>query len=143
MKKYAFEIICALMFLLFLYSGLTKVIAFSEFSGEMHNQPFPYWFAEFVKWFIPPTELIIAAMLLFERLRLKAFYFFVGLMSLFTIYTGTVLLHFFRVIPCSCGGVIKQLNWKQHLVFNLFFVIISIVGIYIIKRNRKPKNIVA
>jgi len=57
------------------------------------------------------------------------------LMMAFTIYTVTVLLHAFRYVPCSCGGVIKKLTWPQHLVFNLFFVAISLLGIWLKKRD--------
>jgi putative oxidoreductase len=79
--------------------------------------------------------------LMFERTRLAGFYASLALMIVFTIYTGIILLHFFRYIPCSCGGVIKKLTWKQHLVFNLFFVVLSILGI-ILKRGKYFQTII-
>ncbi|MDQ2656909.1 MAG: hypothetical protein M3Y60_05770, partial [Bacteroidota bacterium] len=32
-------------------------------------------------------------------------------------------------LPCSCGGVLNSLGWKAHLVFNIVFTLLSIVGI--------------
>jgi hypothetical protein len=56
-------------------------------------------------------------------------------MLAFTVYTVAILLHAFKYIPCSCGGVIRKLTWPQHLFFNLFFVGISILGIMLKKRD--------
>jgi hypothetical protein len=63
------------------------------------------------------------------------------LMLAFTIYTAAVLLHAFKYVPCSCGGVIRKLTWPQHLVFNLFFVGISVAAIILLKKIQ-PKNAV-
>ncbi|WP_442892031.1 hypothetical protein [Chryseobacterium sp. VD8] len=38
-------------------------------------------------------------------------------------------------MPCSCGGVIKNLTWPQHLIFNLFFVVITSLAIRVNKKN--------
>ncbi|HZE83079.1 MAG TPA: MauE/DoxX family redox-associated membrane protein, partial [Puia sp.] len=78
----------------------------------------------------------ISIALIFERSRTIGFYASLILMSLFTIYTGSILLHFFNYVPCSCGGVIRKLTWGQHLVFNLFFVGLSVTGIILQHRKR-------
>lgn len=103
----------------------------------MNNQPFPNWMTPALVWGVPIIEVIIAVALMFERTRTKALYASLTLMSAFTIYTLTVLLHFFSYVPCSCGGVIKKLSWTQHLFFNLFFVIISLIAILLRKGDRK------
>jgi putative oxidoreductase len=73
--------------------------------------------------------------LIFERTRMVGFISSFVLMTLFTIYTGAILLHFFDYVPCSCGGVIRKLTWPQHLVFNLFFVGLSVTGIVLQRRS--------
>ena len=130
------ECISALLILLFVYASLSKFIDWKTFYGEMHNQPLPKSWTPFLVWIIPCTEIAISVSLLFERTRLLAFYASLVVMGLFTIYTGVILLHFFPYIPCSCGGVIKRLTWRQHLVLNLFFVALSVVGIVIQRRKR-------
>jgi hypothetical protein len=84
-------------------------------------------------------EVAISVSLVFERTRLLGFYGSLVVMGLFTIYTGIVLAHFFPYVPCSCGGVIKRLTWTQHLILNLSFVALSIVGILIQRRKRFNK----
>ena len=104
----------------------------------MHNQPLPYTVASILIWGIPPLEIMISLLLVFEVTRLVAFYTSLVLMSLFTIYTIFILLHFFKYVPCSCGGVIRKLSWGEHLGFNLFFVALSLTGI-ILQRNKFSK----
>jgi len=137
-RKIIIEIISSLLILLFLYASVSKWLAFKVFIGEMNNQPLPNWMTPYLVWGIPVIEVIIAIGLIFERTRIPALYASLVLMSAFTIYTIVILLHTFKYIPCSCGGVIRKLTWPQHLFFNLFFVGISILGIVLKKREPVP-----
>lgn len=134
-RKIIIEIISSLLILLFLYAGVSKWLSFKLFIGEMNNQPFPNWMTPYLVWSIPFIEVLIVVGLIFEKTRLIAFYASLFLMLAFTIYTVAILLHAFKYIPCSCGGVIRKLTWPQHLFFNLFFVVISLVGIILKKRE--------
>jgi hypothetical protein len=133
-RKIIIEIISSLLILLFLYASVSKWLAFKLFIGEMNNQPFPNWITPFLVWSIPFIEVLIVVGLIFEKTRVPALYASLFLMLAFTIYTVAILLHAFKYIPCSCGGVIRKLTWPQHLFFNLFFVGISILGIMLKKR---------
>jgi putative oxidoreductase len=106
----------------------------------MNNQPLPDSWTPFLVWTIPCVEIAISVSLVIERTRLLGFYASLVVMGLFTIYTGIILAHFFPYIPCSCGGVIKRLTWTQHLVLNLFFVGLSILGV-ILQRKKLFKPI--
>jgi hypothetical protein len=134
-RKIIIEIISSLLILLFLYASVSKWLAFKTFIGEMNNQPFPNWMTPYLVWSIPIIEVLIAVALIFEKTRVPALYASFVLMTAFTIYTVAVLLHAFKYVPCSCGGVIKKLTWPQHLVFNLFFVVISLLGVWLKKRD--------
>jgi putative oxidoreductase len=134
-RKIIIEIISSLLILLFLYASLSKWLAFKTFIGDMNNQPFPNWMTPFLVWFIPIIEVLIVIGLIFEKTRVQSLYASLFLMLAFTVYTVAILLHSFRYIPCSCGGVIRKLTWPQHLVFNLFFVGISLLGIILKKRE--------
>jgi hypothetical protein len=129
------EVICSLLVLLFLYTSISKLLDFKHFIANMNNQPFPNWITPWLVRILPATEILIVAGLLFEKTRLAALWASFLVMLLFTIYTLLVLLHFFGWVPCSCGGVITQLTWGQHLVFNLFFTGISLAGIILKKRE--------
>jgi hypothetical protein len=134
-RKIIIEIISSLLILLFLYASVSKWLAFKTFIGDMNNQPFPNWMTPYLVTIIPVAEVLIALGLIFEKTRVPALYASLILMMAFTIYTVAVLSHAFKYVPCSCGGVIKKLTWPQHLFFNLFFVSISLLGIWLKKRD--------
>lgn len=134
-KKLIIEIVILLLVILFLYTGVSKLVDFKGFTYDLNNQPFPNTFTPILRWIIPFAEIAIVATLLFDKTRLIGLYSSLVLMILFTIYTALVLLHVFDYVPCSCGGVIKYLSWPQHLMFNLFFVVISYVAIRLCKHE--------
>ncbi|HWB91346.1 MAG TPA: MauE/DoxX family redox-associated membrane protein [Puia sp.] len=140
-KQVMLECISALLILLFLYASVSKFLDFKTFIKEMNNQPLPNSWTPFLVWFIPCAEILLSAALIFERTRLLGFYGSLVLMGLFTIYSIVILLHGFSYIPCSCGGVIKKLTWRQHLVLNLFFVTLSVVGV-IYQRKKSFHSII-
>ncbi|WP_345212677.1 MauE/DoxX family redox-associated membrane protein [Mucilaginibacter gynuensis] len=117
--------------LLWSYSALSKALEFKTFQAAMHNQPIPSAINEFLIWLLPLIELLTALLLIFETTRRQAFYLSAFLMFCFTGYVALINFHFFSFVPCSCGGVIKLLGWKSHLVFNLFFLLLSFYGVYI------------
>jgi putative oxidoreductase len=128
-KKIITEIIVILLVLLFLYTGLSKFLDFKGFTHDLNNQPFPNALTPVLRWLIPFVEIAIVMALIFEKTRMIGLYASLVLMSLFTVYTALVLFHVFEYVPCSCGGVIKHLTWPQHLLFNLFFLIITSMAI--------------
>lgn len=128
-RKLFVDITIALLIVLFLHTALSKFLDFKGFVFDLNNQPFPNNFTPFLSWFIPSAELAIVVLLLFERTRSAGLLASLILMAAFTIYTSLVLLDFFDYVPCSCGGVVRYLNWTQHFFFNLFFVVITSVAI--------------
>jgi len=140
-RQVVLESISALLIMLFLYASVSKFLDFQRFMGEMNNQPLPNSWTPFLVWTIPSLEIAISVALIFERTRMAGFIASLVLMTLFTIYAATILLHFFEYVPCSCGGVIRKLTWPQHLVFNLFFVGLSVTGI-ILQRRSSSKSII-
>ena len=134
-RQILLEIIVSLLVLLFLYASISKLLDFRTFIKEMNNQPLPNSWTPFLVWFIPCSEITLSLALIFERTRLLGFYGSLVLMGLFSGYTIIILLRAFSYIPCSCGGIIKRLTWRQHLVLNLFFTGLSIAGIILQRRK--------
>lgn len=133
------EWISCLLILLFLYTGVSKLIDFKGFVQDMHNQPFPSWLKMSIVWALPAVEIIVPISLIFDRSRRAGLYASLVVMVVFTIYTAAVLLDFFGYTPCSCGGVIRTLSWKQHLLFNLFFTGLSLWGIVLYAKKKHNK----
>jgi hypothetical protein len=136
-RKILLEIICLLFFALFLYTAVSKAIDIERFKWALGKSPL---FKNFKAWMPYPVigiELIVAVLLLWPKARLTALYASMGLMGLFTAYVIFVL-QFSRVshhLPCSCGGVISQMNWSQHLFFNILFLGLSWLGIVFYDRQ--------
>lgn len=103
----------------------------------MHNQVFTPLVADVIIWVLPAVEICIAFLLTFRRTMTIGLYASFILMAAFTVYVFLVLVHFFPRVPCSCGGFIRQLGWTAHLIFNLFFLALCAITIYIIKQGRR------
>ena len=136
-QKVTIEIICFLLTLLFVYAAFSKLWEYNTFKIQLTNSPFLKTFAGMIVWFIPATELTVSAMLTVRNTRKEGLYGSFILLLIFTVYIGTMLLSATH-LPCSCGGIIQQLSWKQHLLFNLFFLLLVFIGI-ILERKQKLK----
>jgi hypothetical protein len=67
-------------------------------------------------------------MLVWPRWQLAGLYASLGLMVMFTTYI-IVITHFGDYIPCSCGGVLQNLTWTSHLIFNSVFVLLALLAL--------------
>jgi hypothetical protein len=76
------------------------------------------------------------------RFRLKALYTSLLLMIGFTLYI-ILLLRFSSDLPCSCGGILEQLTWPQHIVFNSIFAFLAILAITLSKINSKHNKTIS
>lgn len=137
-KERMTEIIASLLIVLFSYAASSKLMVHHTFEQQLSKSPFLHAYAGIIMWAIPAIELIITGLLLFKRTRLMGFYASFFLMFLFTGYIYAMLNYSFD-IPCSCGGVLSQMSWHQHLIFNIFFIILALLGIIF----QSPDNKVA
>lgn len=130
------EVICFFLILLFVYAAFSKLYNYSEFKGQLSRSAVIKNWADVLAVVLPVTELIIAGTLMVNITRRTGLVLSFILMILFTAYI-IYMLGFEKDLPCSCGGVLKQLTWKQHLVLNIFFLLISFAGIKIIVVQQK------
>lgn len=128
------ETISGLLILLFLYTGLSKLFEHDKFVYNLEKSPLLSSFSGFISIALPVGEIILAGLLLFKKTQLKGLWISFGLLTLFTIYL-TYMVSFHDKLPCSCGGVISNMTWTQHIFFNLFFVLLSWFAIQLTKRK--------
>lgn len=129
------EIIPALLILLFVYTATSKIITHNLFVYTLNRSPLLEQFSVPVSWILPAIELLISFLLIVPRWRHMGLILSTLLMSLFTLYLG-YMVAFAPHLPCSCGGVLKELTWKQHLLFNIFFTVLAFAGWSLIKRKK-------
>lgn len=132
------ETILVLNVILFLYTGISKIMEYSEFKEQLADSPILGFIATPVALLLPWAEFAIVLMLIVPRWRLKGFYATLTLMILFTAYI-IGLFNINKELPCSCGGIIALLSWKQHLVFNIAFILLNALAIRLQKREKKEQ----
>ena len=131
------DLIAALLILLYVYTAASKWMDFEQFKVQMYGQALPVWLAHLLIFTLPGTELLTAILLFFGRTRLAGCYLSAVLLLMFTGYVALAVFHFFDHVPCACGGVISALGWKMHLIFNLFFLLLTILAIKLHNRERR------
>jgi len=136
MKKLIVEVCAYALFMLFVYAGINKLAAFDFFLYDLSRSPQLGEFALPIALLVPASELFIAGMLIFVRTRYYGLLGSVFLMTAFTVYVGYVL-SFTKDLPCSCGGIIRNLSWPQHMILNSAFLLIAIIGTIIYRYQYK------
>jgi hypothetical protein len=124
------EITAALFVLLFLYTALDKLKNHAFFVGQLRHNPLLVSLAGFLSWAVPFTELVIVALLIIPSRRRLALLLSGVLMLIFTTYVAYMLFSGSE-LPCTCGGIISDLTWKQHLFVNTLFTIAAFISFWI------------
>ena len=135
LKNISLNLIAAIFIFLFTYTALSKLIEHDLFRNTLNKSPLIGPYAGIVSIALPITELIVAGLLFFPKTKLAGLFSSLLLMLLFTGYLSYMIL-FTKDLPCSCGGVLQQLSWQQHLWFNIFFTVLAGLGIYLHLRKR-------
>lgn len=121
-------IISNLLILLYCYTAISKLINYEVFKANLRRSPLIDQGADTIAWLLPATELIVVLLLFFEQTRKAGMYASLILLILFTTYLLYMVL-FVADLPCSCGGVLSKMSWKQHIFFNLFFIVLNLISI--------------
>jgi len=129
------DIISALFILLFVYTAISKLIEHESFKAVLSQSPLIGNKATILSWVLPILELFTAMLLFIPTMRKWGFAGSLILMLLFTCYI-TYMILFARDLPCSCGGVVSAMTWPEHLIFNIFFTALSVIGLRFTFRNK-------
>lgn len=120
---------------LYLYAGIYKGSNVLRFREEMAESPLlsPV-LIPLISLLLPVLELGLGLFLLFKiKLRITLWASFC-LMVLFTFYM--VFLYFgFEHPPCACGGILNEMDYPAHIVFNIVFSIITGFLVYLYEKN--------
>ena len=128
------EAIAAIFILLFTYTAISKFWNIPQFHMVLRKSPLVSNHALMVAWAMPFIEIIVSILLFIPRTRKIGLYSSLVLMIGFTSYLG-YMIYFTPSLPCSCGGVLSTMTWKQHLVFNIFFTALAITGVLLQRRS--------
>ena len=127
-RKNIIIIICYLYVVMFVYTATSKLLNIELFQLRLARFPFISTYAVWIAWGVPAIEILIAGLFLFPKYTLTALYASLSLLTIRTTYI-ILVLNFSDSIPCSCGGVISKLGWNEHLIFNIAFIALALLGI--------------
>lgn len=139
MKKINFlDVIVFLFMFLFVYAAVSKLVEYDVFRAELGRSPLLTRYAGIFSWLVPTVELVVAGMLFFPRIQLAGLYGAFTLMLGFTAYIAFIL-GFSPYVPCSCGGILSSMGWGEHLVFNVVFTVLAVLGIAICMHDTRRR----
>src|SRR5690554_3367989 len=134
-KNNIVTVMCYLFMLLFVYAAVSKLLDFNTFQNQLGQSPLLSAYAHWIAWAVPVSEILIAILLCINRFRMLGLYGFYGLMVMFTTYI-IIILNFTSFTPCSCGGVLEELGWTEHLIFNIVFIVLSGISILFLSAKK-------
>jgi uncharacterized membrane protein YphA (DoxX/SURF4 family) len=142
-KQLIVDIAAGLFILLFMYTAIMKLKDIHLFIGSMSHTPLLRPYATLLAGLIPGVEIAISIALIIPSTRYMGLVLATGLMGVFTLYVG-LILHSMKELPCTCGGVLQQMNWQEHFLFNISFLTLGLAGIHahkkIIAINRSSRT---
>ncbi|WP_349680557.1 MauE/DoxX family redox-associated membrane protein [Flavobacterium sp. UBA7680] len=137
MKNKILLILRLSLILLFSYTTFHKLIDLHIFRQTlMKSTLIEEYQINFLLYFIPVIEIVTIFFLISDK-YITGFYMSLLLMLTFTMYL-IVLNNFSFYKGCSCGGIFNEMSYFQHIVVNLFFIVISLVSI--LMYTEKPSN---
>lgn len=133
MKRRLFvEMACGLLVLLFSYTAFSKLVDFNTFKTTLKMSPLIGDANTYIAWLLPTVECIIVGLLLIPKFQYVGLYCSLILLVILTIYLLIMIIFYSKELPCTCGGVISFMSWKQHLLFNLLVITLTITVVKLI-----------
>lgn len=137
-RKLLLEFIYGLFILLFVYTGISKLSDTFNFEVELSKSPLIGNYAHVIALGLPIFELLVAIFLIVPKTKKAGLYMSTTLMILFTAYL-VYMIYFTPKLPCTCGGVLSQMTWTQHLLFNIAYTALGLTGVYLQRKlESKP-----
>lgn len=132
-RKIILDMIVYLFVLLFVYTAASKLMTMDTFQAVLTKYPLIGTYSIVIAYLVPISELFAAALLIIPATKKFGLVSSAILMALFLAYIIYMLVSK-SPLPCSCGGIISELSWQQHIWFNSIFLLLAIVALKIYKR---------
>ncbi|MCS3802231.1 MauE/DoxX family redox-associated membrane protein [Niastella sp. OAS944] len=134
-----------LLIFLFAYTAFSKLQFFSnsqlidlaDFEKAMFKSPVLRPYVHELAYLIPLSEIVVCLLLIFNKTKKWGYFISLGLLAVFTGYITYILIVYSHHLPCVCGGVISQMSWPVHLLFNLFYMAITIRAIFLMNKKQQ------
>ena len=138
-RSFLVLVTCYLYILLFVYAAISKVLDFENFGIQLAQSPLLSAYAGLIAPAVIFAELLIVLLLSLKTARLEGLYSSFYIMIAFTVYIY-LILNYSDFVPCSCGGIIGQLGWREHLVFNITFALLALLAIVLTEKEKETRS---
>ncbi|OCA77095.1 tellurium resistance protein TerC [Chryseobacterium artocarpi] len=135
LKKHFIKITSILLALLFIYAAASKMLDFENFQVQLAQSPLLSAYAGVISYTTLIVEFAVAILLLLPQWNRWGLLASIGLMSAFTLYIY-LILNFSDFVPCSCGGILEKLGWTEHLIFNIAFLVLAVIALYVLAKGK-------
>lgn len=126
-----YYIVVILLLALWIPVSIDKLMDFTMFKIGILSQPFSNNLGLILVYVLPVLEFLTVFCLIFKKFHKIGLMLSTVLMTAFTGYIAVALLGAWEDLPCGCGSVISGMTWTQHFFFNLFFLVLSVLGLYL------------
>jgi len=122
--------ICWLCMFLFVFTAVSKIVLYDEFTLQLGKSPITNPYAGFLLWAVPGLEILVGVCLVIpvtfvQRIALYAFF---TLMSGFTVYIA-LLTSISEDVPCGCIGISEKLSIPWHIALNILFTGLAVLAL--------------
>jgi len=136
LKTRTSELISYFFVVLFCYASFSKILDFENFQLQIAQSPILSAYAGFISYGVLGAEFLAAGLLLYPKWRTYGLSASLALMVMFTTYIY-LILNYSDFIPCSCGGILEKLGWREHLLFNAACILLAIVALLMTEKESK------
>lgn len=127
-KNLSVQVISFGMMTLMLYAGTVKLINVPLFKEQMSKSPLiPEILIPYIGYGLPIAEIAIAVLIILKKTSKTGLLLSFIVMLMFTFYL-IFLTSLFENVPCSCGGILGQMSYTVHIIFNVSFTILAWMG---------------
>ena len=120
-----------LLMIMFAYAGIFKIVDTQLFASQMSESPLiPQSIISILSVGLPVFEILLAFLLTFDKYNSVSLILSFITMLFFSVYL-IMLVSLYEKVPCACGGILGKLGYTEHIIFNLFFLTISGIALYL------------
>lgn len=132
-------IIKYLCLFLFVYTAYAKLADHARFYKGLTRVHLVSGYAMAITYLVPIVEILVSILLIIPNTLKAGLISFVLMMTAFTIYIISAMI-WEPKLPCHCGGAIEKLSWMQHIWFNLAFIILALIALWLLNFSKFLKK---
>ncbi|MBS1527428.1 MAG: hypothetical protein JST19_17395 [Bacteroidetes bacterium] len=129
-KTVIVKVISAILITLFIETAACQLLHYRSFAFQFGVSGVLKGYEATIGWAVPALEILAILLLLFPVTRITGLFASFLLMLLFTSYSAIMLASREKAL-FNNEGMLKGRFWKEHLIFNSFFLVIAGLGIYL------------